>query len=100
MSDEHNVLHRLERPDQSGFEFMFFCPGCGCGHGFKTDGPGPCWTFNGDMVRPTISPSLRVRGGRHGNDFTCHSFVRDGSIEFLSDCSHELAGKTVRLEPF
>jgi hypothetical protein len=25
----------------------------------------------------------------------CHSFVRAGMIEFLSDCTHELAGKTV-----
>lgn len=28
----------------------------------------------------------------------CHSFVRAGNIEFLADCSHELAGKTVALE--
>lgn len=28
---------------------------------------------------------------------TCHSFVRDGQIEFLSDCTHALAGKTVSL---
>lgn len=28
----------------------------------------------------------------------CHSFVRNGKIEFLSDCTHELAGKTVELE--
>ena len=28
----------------------------------------------------------------------CHSFVRDGRIEFLSDCTHELAGQTVELE--
>lgn len=27
----------------------------------------------------------------------CHSFVRDGRIEFLSDCTHALAGQTVEL---
>jgi len=27
----------------------------------------------------------------------CHSFIRDGQIEFCSDSTHELAGKTVRL---
>jgi hypothetical protein len=27
----------------------------------------------------------------------CHSFVRDGRIEFLSDCTHSLAGQTVEL---
>lgn len=27
----------------------------------------------------------------------CHSFITDGSIEYLSDCTHELAGETVPL---
>lgn len=30
--------------------------------------------------------------------WVCHSFVRDGKIEFLGDCTHEFAGKTVDLE--
>lgn len=29
----------------------------------------------------------------------CHSFVRDGKIEFLSDSTHKLAGQTVDLPP-
>jgi hypothetical protein len=28
----------------------------------------------------------------------CHSYVTDGKIRFLDDCTHELAGKTVELE--
>lgn len=79
---------------------MFFCPGCKCGHWFKTDGPGPCWTFDGDMDRPTVSPSILVRGAGVPEYGTCHSFVRDGQIEFLNDCTHELAGKTVPLEAY
>ena len=27
----------------------------------------------------------------------CHSFVTDGKIQFLSDCTHGLAGQTVEL---
>lgn len=27
----------------------------------------------------------------------CHSFIRDGQIQFLSDCTHALAGQTVPL---
>ena len=27
----------------------------------------------------------------------CHSFVTDGKIQFLGDCTHELAGQTVEL---
>lgn len=29
--------------------------------------------------------------------FVCHSFVTDGRIQFLSDCTHSLAGQTVDL---
>jgi hypothetical protein len=27
----------------------------------------------------------------------CHSFVTDGKIQFLGDCTHALAGQTVEL---
>lgn len=29
----------------------------------------------------------------------CHSFVTDGVMQFLSDCTHELAGKTAPIAP-
>jgi hypothetical protein len=29
----------------------------------------------------------------------CHSFVNDGSVQFLGDCEHELAGQTVAMLP-
>jgi len=31
------------------------------------------------------------------SEYRCHSFVRDGRIEFLSDCTHALKGQTVDL---
>ena len=74
----------------------FLCPGCGCGHWFKTDGPGPCWTFNGDRDRPTVRASILVRHGRNGS-LVCHSFITDGQIQYLGDCTHKLAGQTVDL---
>ncbi|WP_241754456.1 hypothetical protein [Cupriavidus basilensis] len=30
----------------------------------------------------------------------CHSFVTDGRIQFLGDCTHALAGQTVPLAEF
>ena len=30
----------------------------------------------------------------------CHSFVNNGRIQFLLDCTHHLAGQTVNLPPF
>lgn len=51
------------------------------------------WTFNGDLEKPTFSPSMLIYPNpMHGRD---HFFVRDGKIEYLSDCEHNLAGKTI-----
>jgi hypothetical protein len=50
----------------------------------------PVWGFNGDCDKPTISPSLLCK-----SHITCHSFIVDGKIQFLSDCTHKLAGQTV-----
>jgi hypothetical protein len=59
----------------------------------------PHWEFNGDLERPTLSPSILARAdwGPERRPMVCHSFVRDGRIEFLSDCTHAFAGKTVDL---
>ncbi|NMW24036.1 ammonia monooxygenase [Rhodanobacter denitrificans] len=100
----------------------FDCPGCGEPHVVNVSGGHPGWTFNGDFERPTLSPSVLVRTGHYCNnppvpgncacDFQqrfpdqdpwdwpcsiCHSYVRDGRIEFLPDSTHALAGKTVEL---
>lgn len=78
-----------------GRGFMFFCPGCNEHHSFivARSSPGPLWTWNGDMEKPSFSPSLGV--GMSMPEHRCHSFVRDGQIQYLDDCYHELAGKTV-----
>jgi hypothetical protein len=47
------------------------------------------------MEATTFSPSLLCN--QHHAQSRCHLFVRDGRIEFLSDCHHELAGKTVEI---
>lgn len=81
-------------------DLCFFCPGCKCYHGvwLKKDGyKGPVWEFNGDMERPTISPSVLVQFPCMEKMNVCHSFIRNGRIQYLSDCTHELAGKTIEL---
>lgn len=104
------------------FGIHFRCPGCASEHGGKggvslpvsnwrppneVEGgsakPLPHWTFNGDFENPTFHPSVLSRyeypaeDGQPAVKFTCHSWVRNGRIEFLSDCTHALAGKTVDL---
>lgn len=81
---------------RGGKLYVFHCPGCRYTHPFEIEAPnGTGWNWNGSMDAPTFTPSLLVHGG--GRDPRCHSFVTDGNIQFLSDCEHELAGKTVPL---
>jgi len=78
-------------PDgRSGVNYWLWCPGCDQAHA-----PNERWTYNGDPDRPTFTPSILVTGGSRG--LVCHSFVTDGRIQFLGDCTHALAGETVDL---
>jgi len=55
----------------------------------------PCWEWNGDVDRPTITPSiLCVRLGKTPRN---HFFIREGNVQYLTDCEHEYAGKTIPL---
>lgn len=45
------------------------------------------------MDKPTFTPSLLIQNPAK----QCHSWVTDGKIQFLNDCAHALAGKTVDL---
>jgi hypothetical protein len=107
-----------------GGQVGFQCPGCGDFHAVPVAGiapaQGPLWQWNGDLINVTLSPSLLVRLGHyvdgtpaescgicksireHPEDgwtgcYVCHSFVTNGSIQFLGDCTHKLAGQTVQL---
>lgn len=98
------VLIKLDSVDGI---YLFHCPGCKCSHWFSTTGRTPAnpkevreqfrWTFNGDLDKPTVRASIMVK---HGQGIVCHSFITDGKIEYLSDCTHNLKGKTVELEPY
>lgn len=74
-------------PGPSGLIFLPVIP-----QGRERKGTG-CWTWNGDTDKPTLKPSVRTRG----SDFLCHSWVEDGQVKFLGDCSHDLKWKTATL---
>lgn len=91
----------------------FKCPGCGMAHVLPNQNTpptysGPRWTFNGNYVKPTLTPSILARGAlKPGIDSededwdgaaVCHSYVTDGRIQFLDDCTHKLKGQTVDLD--
>jgi hypothetical protein len=92
---------------------LFVCPGCDEVHGIRVEGE-KVWDWNKSFTEPTFSPSIKVTQTLYGPDklpfrqykggypcqateAVCHSFVKDGKIQFLDDCYHELAGQTVEL---
>lgn len=79
-------------------DLFFECPGCDMIHGISTGiGSGPRWGYNGNAEAPTFTPSVLVRYNWSDGPRVCHSFVIDGRIQFLGDCTHMLAGQTVEL---
>lgn len=70
------------------------CPGCKHAHRVVVGGPND-WQWNLSYDRPTLTPSILVT--MPPINYRCHSYVRDGLIHFLPDCTHELAGKTIEL---
>jgi hypothetical protein len=83
---------RSVRIDAQRTGISFWCPGCDRAHMVTTGGPG-AWSWDGNVDAPTISPSIKVEAPPS----VCHSFVRQGQIEFLGDCTHPLAGQRVQL---
>lgn len=98
--------------------YTFMCPGCEHAHAVYMDWEGKhCWQFNGDEEHPTFSPSLLIQWDdweppvtpenheeykrapwqQHKVHKVCHSYIRDGQIQFLGDCTHKLASQTVPL---
>lgn len=73
--------------------YLHWCQGCDQLHFINTEHPnhlGAIWQFDGNVERPTFSPSINIVG-------QCHYFIRDGRIEYCGDSKHQLAGQTVEL---
>lgn len=109
-----------------GGRILFWCPGCDGAHQItvREDGANisPAWGYNGNPEAPTFTPSVLIKSGHYcsGQErkdcwctyearlgkpspfkcTVCHSFVTDGRIQFLGDCTHAMAGQTVDLPDF
>ena len=102
-----------------GNRLTYWCQGCEEPHMISYGDKG--WQWNGNADLPTFSPSVLVTGGHYaigwkGPDcwcnfserypdqepvsfkcIRCHTFIRDGMVQFLSDCTHQYAGQTLPL---
>ena len=89
-----NVVTILPNEHDTATWYTFYCPGCECSHFFTSN-----WKFNGNFEKPTVTPSILVNQGRvNPTAHVCHMFITDGEIQFLSDCTHHLAGQKVPME--
>lgn len=82
-----------------GLAYNFMCPACGERHAFwerNNDGT-PGWSWNRDFNKPTVHPSVKVTTEFPDRTDCCHSFITNGRIQYLEDCTHAMAGKTVDL---
>lgn len=91
----------------------YWCQGCDEPHRINSG-----WSFDGNVDAPTFHPSVLVTSGHYAPGWTgpqcwctynvdhpdcdfecsrCHTFIRGGMVEFLSDCTHALAGQTLPL---
>lgn len=91
------------------------------------EGQGPRWGWNSEVNKPTFTPSVLVTWSEPLNlhdpqamqrdideakrrrdvgeenvkvplaNKVCHSFVIEGQMHFLSDCTHPLAGQTTAI---
>jgi len=95
------AVFNLDNSEIVGWEFK--CPGCKHLHVFWTKpfDTQQIWDYNHNPKSPTFSPSLlNTCDNPQSKEVIkrCHLFVNNGQIQFLNDCTHELAGQTVEME--
>lgn len=89
--------------DDHGLKYTalkFVCSGCERepGHGglhmlaVNSEQKKPSWGFNGNFEAPTLTPSIK---SDRGDNWVCHSFLRNGIFEFLSDSTHQFSGMQI-----
>ena len=83
--------------------YAHYCPACKQTHVYYVDKPtrrGARWGFDGNIDKPTFTPSMNIGWGDEKRPATmgrCHYFITDGQIRYCGDCTHDLKGQTVPL---
>lgn len=70
---------------------LHWCPACLELHPLPKS-----WTFDGNLERPTFTPSFAHSGGSVPG-WRCHYMLTKGVLHFQADCSHAMAGQSVPL---
>jgi hypothetical protein len=103
-----NQISQFLRRTQTGM--AHWCPACEEIHIFHTKRTenGSCWRWNGNIIHPTFMPSMVITcldpiEGKPRDRWPlvsrCHYWLKNGKLEFLTDCTHRFKGITVSLPP-
>lgn len=101
MPPNPNVIRKKSRPGEANALWVLIdCPACKFVHAVPVLGP-KSWTWNGSLVKPTMSPSIKVSWdhGEAREKRCCHFTITHGRIRFENDCTHPMSGQTVELAP-
>ena len=101
MDQERVVVIYDSKDNDKVAGYTIICPACrdhheqNMGRHFLDDR----WTFNKNLTLPSFSSSLLVHEIEEMKDIfpKCHSYINDGKIWYLDDCTHAMAGQTVEL---
>ena len=110
------MLRRAQLQGEPPYQMLYhWCPACESLHGISIRGDGgkrPNWEWNGDLDKPTCTPSVlnfTTYSDEDGPDdkpvelpngerrTLCHYFITNGQLVFCGDNPHALNGQTVDL---
>ena len=92
-----SILRKISNQDGEHCGYTFWCPGCEERHFVPTENYHITWNFNGDEEHPTFTPSVKITHSSYDKD-CCHFFITNGHIHYCGDCTHQLSGKTIKIE--
>ncbi len=95
--DNMNVAKKTQHGDE--VSIWFLCKGCNTRHRVIVAGKKEVWGWNGSLTKPTFTPSVLCTWNEPSGDKRCHSYITEGQMQYLGDCTHELVGQTVPLKP-
>ncbi len=107
------VSSKLRSAEDGGF--FYWCQGCEEMHHVNAG-----WAFDGNLDAPTFTPSVLVQTGHYAPGWKgpdcwctynaahpdnpsgyecrrCHTHIKGGIVQFLPDCTHNLAGQNLPL---
>ena len=86
---------------EESYGYRIKCKPCGYHYIPKIGKPGASWSFNKNFEKPTFTPSVNESQTYENKVIKrCHYVLTDGIMHYCSDCMHELAGRSVALEPY